>query len=441
MSLVDPQSQPIVRSNLDLFSTASTDTSTLDSKWIQIRTSSNLTDYGAILEFTINGSSSYLDLMESYFYFRVKAKKAAEANLVADDNVYPCNNFMHSLIQQADIYLNNTLISTSSLSYAYRAYIEMLLGYNSGYATSQGPNFMYTFDGHPGTNNHATKAERKLKFTAGKEVELIGRLSSDIFQQPRYLLSGVDLRIVLHLNPASFVFNEPVAVGENAAQTNANYKFVEAVFYVRKQDIPPSISNAHEKLLLSGHLAKYPLNHVELKRFAIAVGSNDFSFSNVFQGQVPQRVIAALVSSSAVNGNVLENPFLFGSYGLNKIGVTIDGDETPFQNLDLNFTANMPRTLRAFYHLLAGMGVANDNDINYDINRYNFTTGYALYCFDIVQGTNDGVAFPFLRTGNVRIEGRFSAATDIALNLILYSEWPTVIRINHARQVLFDYTT
>ena len=46
-------------------------------------------------------------------------------------NVAPVNNFLHSMFNSVDLYLNNKLISSNSDTYPYRAYIENLLSYNA----------------------------------------------------------------------------------------------------------------------------------------------------------------------------------------------------------------------------------------------------------------------------------------------------------------------
>jgi hypothetical protein len=61
----------------------------------------------------------------------LKSRKLTEKNLEAADNVGPVNNFLHSLFSQVDVSLNGVLITNSSNTYGYRAYIENLLSYGS----------------------------------------------------------------------------------------------------------------------------------------------------------------------------------------------------------------------------------------------------------------------------------------------------------------------
>ena len=53
------------------------------------------------------------------------------------DHVGGINSFLHSLFQQVDVSLNDVQVSQSSVTYAYRAYIESLLSYGPQAKNSQ----------------------------------------------------------------------------------------------------------------------------------------------------------------------------------------------------------------------------------------------------------------------------------------------------------------
>ena len=55
----------------------------------------------------------------------VKAKITAQdgSNIADDAEVGPVNNFLHSLFSHIDISLNGTLVTSSTNTYPYRAYI------------------------------------------------------------------------------------------------------------------------------------------------------------------------------------------------------------------------------------------------------------------------------------------------------------------------------
>ena len=87
-------------------------------------------DPGGPIEFLIPGSGDdYLDLANTMLHVQVKVTRANGDDLDLADPVGPVNNWLHSLFGQVDVYLNGTLVTPSTNTYAYRAYIETLLSY------------------------------------------------------------------------------------------------------------------------------------------------------------------------------------------------------------------------------------------------------------------------------------------------------------------------
>ena len=50
-------------------------------------------------------------------------------DLAADTPVAPVNNWLHSLFSQVDVYLNDTLVTPSSNTYPFCAYVDNVLSY------------------------------------------------------------------------------------------------------------------------------------------------------------------------------------------------------------------------------------------------------------------------------------------------------------------------
>ena len=64
-------------------------------------------------------------------FVRAKVTKADGSNLDTDSAVGPVNKWLHSLFSQVDVYLNDTLVTPSTNTYPYRAYIETALSYGA----------------------------------------------------------------------------------------------------------------------------------------------------------------------------------------------------------------------------------------------------------------------------------------------------------------------
>ena len=94
---------------------------------------------GGPTEFLLAGSGdTYLDLANSYLqakvtssYLQAKVTKGNGTPLNPDNAVAPVNTWLHWLFSQVDVYLNGTLVTPSTNTYPYRAYIEKLLSYGS----------------------------------------------------------------------------------------------------------------------------------------------------------------------------------------------------------------------------------------------------------------------------------------------------------------------
>ena len=80
----------------------------------------------------------YLDLANTMLHVQAKVTRADGADLDMADPVGPVNNLLHSLFSQVDVYLKGTLVTPSTNTYAYRAYIETLLSNRcQGHATDE----------------------------------------------------------------------------------------------------------------------------------------------------------------------------------------------------------------------------------------------------------------------------------------------------------------
>ncbi|KAE8752639.1 hypothetical protein FOCC_FOCC000761 [Frankliniella occidentalis] len=78
----------------------------------------------------------YYDLPRTLHYVKLKIVAENGADTAEGDDVAPINNLGHSLWSQLDITANNKLITQSSQTYAYRAYLQNLLSYDRGAKTT-----------------------------------------------------------------------------------------------------------------------------------------------------------------------------------------------------------------------------------------------------------------------------------------------------------------
>ena len=86
--------------------------------------------------------------------------------------------------------------------------------------------------------------------------------------------------------------------------------------------------------------------------------------------------------------------------------------------------------------LLETLGI-DEGDRAIDLSPNEWANGYSIFGFKITPGpigSSGPRSLP--RTGSVRIELKFSAATARNLNLVLYAEYPNVIEIDRFKNII-----
>ena len=198
-------------SELELFKRLVVQSDILNGKFDKIDPITKLEDSGPI-EFLIeNATDHFLDLRQSYLNIKFKVVNNNGSNLAAEAKAGFINYPIASLFQQVSVILNGNLISSSTNTYAYRAMLEVVLGYDheakKSYLTmgfhskdTASKIDLLTVD----NGNDGLKA-RTGYITESKIVEVSGLLHCDLVNSDRLLLNGHPLKTVLHRQRDSFV--------------------------------------------------------------------------------------------------------------------------------------------------------------------------------------------------------------------------------------------
>jgi hypothetical protein len=440
MAFIHEGSCECAKSELDLFSLPSTQTSIESGIYVEYHPISNITG-GAPIEFDVTATGDdYLDLANSFLCVRAKITRINGDDLDAADTVGPVNNFLHSLFSQVDVSLNGTLITSSMNTYAYRAYIETLLSYGVDAKTSQLTSALFYKDEagkmdkpNPLAANAADRnsglVSRQTFSAESHEIDMIGRIHTDICFQDRYMLNEVNAKIKLIRSQDAFCL---MATGAQ------QFKVVvtEASLLVRKVKISPSVYLAHAKTLENG-TAKYPIRRVICKSFTIPAGYLDVSHEKLFSGQLPIRLIVGLVDNTAYNGDRERNPFNFRHFSLTEIGIYLDGQLYGLKPLKLDFAAG--RYVAAYAGLFGGTNKINRDEGN-GLSRTDFSNGYALYAYDLTPDLGEDDHVNLTRQGTVRLNLKFGAALAQTVTVVAYAEFENLIEIDRNRNVVFDFS-
>jgi hypothetical protein len=444
MAFIHEGSCECAKSELDLFSVPATQTSIESGTYVEYHSISSLTG-AAPIEFDVSASGDdYLDLANSFLCVRAKITRVNNDDLDAADTVGPVNNFLHSLFSQVDVSLNGTLTTNSTNTYAYRAYIETMLSYGLEAKSSQLTSALFYKDeagkmdkSNPLAANAVDRnsglAKRQTFGAESHEIDMIGRIHTDIFFQERYMLNEVNAKIKLIRSNDAFCL---MATG------GQQFKVVvtAASLLIRIIKLSTSVFLAHAKTLENG-TAKYPIWRVICKSFTVPAGYLDVSHEKLFSGQLPVRLIVGLivglVDNRAYNGDRERNPFNFQHFSLTEIGIYLDGQLHGLKPLKLDFAAN--RYVAAYAGLFGGTNKINRDEGN-DIDRSDYAGGYALYAYDLTPDLAENDHVNLSRQGTVRLNLKFGAALAHTITVVAYAEFENMIEIDRNRNIVFDFS-
>jgi hypothetical protein len=157
------------------------------------------------------------------------------------------------------------------------------------------------------------------KIKQSKEIQLYGRLHSDICNVSKFLLPGANLHIKLTKDRSSFYLMIVTA------DSKTTFKFLDAKLFVKRIRPHPDIVSAHNETLKTGDLARYNLTRVELKTFTFAPALKSLSIDNLVLGPIPKRILFTMIKNTDILGSMATNPFNVRHYDLDSFALYVNG--------------------------------------------------------------------------------------------------------------------
>ena len=149
-----------------------------------------------------------------------------------------------------------------------------------------------------------------------------------------------------------------------------------------------------------------------------------------------RRIILGLVTNAAFNGNARENPFRFQHFDLNYLSLSNGVQSFPSQPLTPNFHTG--QYLQAYEGLCQALGFSH-GDRGFGVDRENYGQGYTLFAFDLTADQCEGEHADPIKYGNIKLEAHFQRALQVPVNIIIYSEFDSTLKIDVARNVVTDF--
>lgn len=360
--------------------------------------------------------------------------KADGSALVSGTNyAAPVNNFLHSMFSNVQVELNQKCITPQSSLYNYRSMIERLLNFGVDAKATHLTTALFYKDtaGHMNAAEGNTGYMKRLEYALAGEIDMESPIHSDIFNQNKYLLNGIQMVMKFFKAKPEF------ALITTAADTNQyKIKILEAVLLIRKLKIAPAVLVAHANTLLR-HPARYNIVRCELKSMTIPSNIQNTTLENIFLGQLPQRIVVVFVNAAAFNGNLKSNPFNFEHFNHNYLNVSTDSNLhiTP---LKPNFTSKL--YVSSYNTLFTNTGI-NFSDSGSDISREEYANGYNMSVFDLTSDiTAHEAHWGAQSSGSLRIEVQFEKSLTSPITAIVFAEFNNLIEIDKHRQITLDYS-
>ena len=333
MAFVHRQSCEGVKSELDIFAVPPTQTSIEDGRWVEHQPLTSL-DSGGPIEFVIPGTGDAdLDLANTYLLIRWWFEESAPTS--------------------PPIHRWHTLVTPSSNTYPFRAYVDTVLSYGDEAKNTQLISQLWYKDtaGHMDAKNvdggNTGLDERRRYIAESRIVEVMGRLHVNLFLLDRFLINGVSVKIRLVRSKDAFSL---IAGGQTP---DYKVQIVDAVLFARKAVLSPTVQMAHIKALEKG-TAKYPIRPVDCKVYSIPQGAMSHTHENLFLGTLPKRLILWCIDNDAYNGEFSKNPFNAKNNAINLLAVYVDGRQVPAKPLQPNFETGS--YIRNYVNLFSATG-------------------------------------------------------------------------------------
>ena len=432
---IHEKSQETVDSSLDIFSPPSTKTSVLKGTTVEVDPVSGVD--GTVIDFHVKtNGSEYIDLRNTLLQVQCKVVKVAndaDIDAVADLKIIPVNNFLHSIFSSCEFGLNNQTMK-SDTNYPYTSYMSHLisdgLSRKATISAVEGSIWDETgpIDKTDVTNAKESHITTRKKLIAGSRVvDMVGPLDIDFFQQDKYLIPNVDLKLRLTKSDPRFCL-----VKLDNDDTNYKIKIVKCALLLRQVTIHPSIVSTQSALLMAGNPVLYPMKRRELQTFTISKGNMSERLNIRNNQQQPQRILVSFVAHDAKNGTYDADPLKFQHFNCTSISLDVDGYPVPSKPIEMDFDNG--EYSRAYFNLATVSGVAFGDD-DHGITLSSYAKGRVVFGFDLTPDLCHGEGSHLISNSSIILDVKFKNPLANTISVIVYSELDDLVEINHERVV------
>jgi hypothetical protein len=334
-------------------------------------------------------------------------------NLVAADEVLPSNFLFHKLFKDVILRLNNQQIEGGNCIYNQKAILETILNYNSDTKSTNLLSLGYSED----------LDVRKKWLKESKSFIMCGSLQLDFFNQPKYLIPGVNVYLQFLKNSAKTCLQTVLA--------KPIIKILDAKLHVRRVKVDPSVLIGHQ-LGLNTQNARYQIRTTKLVSFGLSIGSLGFYKDQIFSdSRLPKFVLITFQSSRQYEGNKNVDTSLYQHLNVTNITLSRNNDYRETYSQDFENDKYMSSYVVS---LIRNMGYL-DKNLNCGITSVDFKNKYPFFTF-VLAPDFDFNQIQLPRQGNLRLDVKFGKALVEASNIIIYGIFDNEIQIRKDKTVL-----
>lgn len=449
MNFVIDRAEVGYSSNLSLFSAPAVNTA-IEGVYTKHYNSLGTINKGSVIEFDIqNTSSDYISLKDIYTVTKLSIVDNKDKPITATADVALINMPAATIFRQIDFNIQHQNLNASIGShYPYKALLDVLLNNDSQSqetwlrASGFSKDSAKVMDSHEPANSVNEGLKTRHALTAdGAKATLTSRLYIDALNQHRLLLNQVPINIKLY--PANDAF---CLMYKNKTGTSYSLKIEEVSLCVRFVKLNPSLL-LHQNHDLRSEAAIYPFQRGEIKTYNIAKGVGNWSQENVFQDNIPNKLLICMVDSEAYNGQNQKNPFNFQNFQLNYVDFTINGVTRENYTLFPSFEYETSNA--------EGVKTKHGNDdynLSYlnlfkqcyrtegiipNISHLDFKHGYCIHKFEIGGADLSSMSTP-LRKGQTTLTLKFNKSLDAPVTVLVYGVFNSLFKIDESRNLTVE---
>ena len=366
----------------------------------------------ADLEFNIVGShTEYLDLNDTLLCVELKVVDDKGADYTVDAANTPSNYMFHTLWKDVILTLNTEKIEGGDNNYMHKALLDTILNYNTDTRNTN-----LTSIGYEG------ETARTANCNKSKTISLCGTLQLDFFDQPKYLIPGVNVNIKLKRNEPGFCIY--------SAALKPKIEYISARLLVRRVRVEPSVLMGHQ-LGLNARNAIYPIRQCKLVTYNVGKGLMSFNKDQIFGDvRMPKFILVTFQNHNKHYGAYTEKTGTYDHLKCTKISLTgaTDYMESYEQDFESNYTTTYVQSMiRNLGHM--------DKNLNNAITMKSFKDLFPFFTF-ILAPDFDINQTQLPKQGNLRLEIKFAEALAESMIVLIYGIFDHEIQINKARTVL-----